>query len=330
MKKIITALTKGGEWTLRVLNGVIGDTLEDRNTVLAMKMLLYYKEQPLELTLRRLSHSQLPKTGKICILAHGSCGSEKGWTLKGRSGNNYGTLLQQDFGLTPFFLRYNSGLHISTNGKRLSDLLETLVRRYPSKVREVVLVGHSMGGLVFRSACYYGERDKRQWVGLVRKVFYIASPHLGAHFENLGKLTTTLLGKIPNPITRLIASLGDLRSAGIKDMRHGYLTDEDWQKKNADKLFHWHQNKTPLLKTADHYLICGTLSKVAGSRMGRVFGDGVVHPASGTGRGLFASSAIPFLEDHCKIIPGISHAHLQRSRRVYQQIKEWCNKKEVL
>jgi hypothetical protein len=140
----------------------------------------------------------------------------------------------------------------------------------------------------------------------------------------MGKLTTTILNLIPNPVTKAIVSLGDLRSAGIKDLRHGYLTDQDWQRETADHLFYWHQNSTPLLKKSDHYLICGTLSKVAGSKMGRLFGDGLVHPASSTGRGLFASSSIPFLEDHCKIIPGISHVHLQRSQRVYKQIRGWC------
>ena len=109
-----------------------------------------------------------------------------------------------------------------------------------------------------------------------------------------------------------------------KDLRHGYLTDEDWRGKNADSVFYWHQTKTPLLKKASHYLICGTLSKVANSRMGRLFGDGLVHPASGTGQGLFSSSTIPFLRDHCKVIPGISHQHLRRSGKVYGQIKAWC------
>ncbi len=323
--KIFASLSKVTERSLCILNGVLGDTLEKRNAALAMKMRLYIADKPLTMAKRSLRKINLPENGKICILAHGSCGSEKGWGFKDNSSIHYGSLLEKDRGFTSFFLRYNSGLHISTNGKRLSDLLEKFILSYPRKIREIVLVGHSMGGLVFRSACHYGQKENKKWVKLVRKVFYLGSPHLGTHFEKLGKLTTTLLNQIPNPITKALVFLGDLRSAGIKDLRHGYLVDEDWKKKNADRLFYWHENKTPLLKKANHYLICGTLSKVADSKMGRLFGDGLVHPASARGRSLFTLNPIPFLEEHCKIIPGISHTHLQRSARVYEQIRKWCD-----
>lgn len=325
MKKLLRSLPQKALPLLSVVNGVIGDTLEKRKTGLAIKMKLYSKDKVLILTKKSLSKIELPSSGRICILAHGMCGTEKGWNFKGDTFSNYGSLLEKDKGLTPLFLRYNSGLHISTNGKRLSNLLEKLIRCYPTKVSELMLVGHSMGGLIFRSACHYGEKDKKRWVKLVSKIFYIGSPHFGTHFEKFGKLSMTLLNLIPNPFTKAIASLGDLRSDGIKDLRHGYILDKDWRKKNADNLLYWHENKTPLLKNANHYLICGTLSKDANSKWGRLVGDGLVHPASGTGKGLISSNNIPFLEHHCKIISGISHPHLQRSRRVYEQILKWCD-----
>ena len=161
---LVTSLAKGAEATRCVFNGVIGDTLEENEIGLAMKMGLSAVDRLLTITKKSLSRMNLPDTGKICILAHGSCSSEKGWSFKGDASTNYGSLLQKDFGFTPFFLRYNSGLHISTNGKRLSRLLEKLVLCYPKKIREVMLIGHSMGGLVFRSACYYGQKEKRKWV----------------------------------------------------------------------------------------------------------------------------------------------------------------------
>ncbi len=323
IQKIVNSLTQKKDRTLCVLNGILGDTLEKSNLGITLKMRLYTVEGPITITKKSLDKIK-GATAKICILAHGSCGSERGWNFKKDESMNYGLLLEKDFGFTPFFLRYNSGLHISTNGKRLSNLLEKLVQCYPKKIREIVLVGHSMGGLVFRSACHYGEKENKKWVKLVRKVFYLGSPHLGTHLEKLGKLTTTILKLVPNPITQWIVLLGDLRSAGVKDMRHGFLTDEDWQNKNADKLFYRHQNKIPLLKKADHYLICGTLSKVPHSTLARLLGDGLVPLASATGQGFFSSSTLPFLKDHCKIIPGISHPHLQRSERVYEHIRDWC------
>ncbi len=328
MKKktnFVASLTNATEQTLCVVNGVIGDKLEESRIGLATKMALYAEDKPVTLTKRSLKQKKLNPSGKICILAHGSCGSEKGWGFPENAEENYGSQLQKDFGLIPFFLRYNSGLHISTNGKRLSDLLEKLVRGYPQKVNELVLVGHSMGGLVFRSACHYGQKKNKKWVRLVSKIFYIASPHAGTHLEKIGKLTTVILNQIPNPITKIIGYVGDLRSNGIKDLRHGYLTDEAWQERDAERLFYWPQNQTPLLKKTDHYFICGTLSKAADSKMGRLFGDGLVHPASGTGQTWFSSHGTPVSPDHCKIIPGISHHRLQKSRRVYAQIRYWIH-----
>lgn len=318
MQKFVSSMARGTQKTLFILNGVLGDTLEKNKTGLALKMALHDTFGPLNLTKKALSHCDLPNTGKICILAHGSCSSEKAWGFKGNKSTNYGSLLQKDFDFTPFFLRYNSGLHISTNGKRLSNLLEKFIQAYPTKINEIILVGHSMGGLLFRSACYYGQKENKKWIGMIKKIFYLGTPHSGTHLEKLGKLTTTILNQIPNPITRMIVTLGDLRSAGIKDLRHGFITDEDWQNKNSDTFFYRHKNKTPLLKDTHHYIICGTLSKVAGSKMGYLFGDGLVHPTSGTGRSLF-------LKENCKIIPGISHHHLQASKKVYQQIKIWCS-----
>lgn len=309
---------------LSILNGVIGDMLERQKNRYSIPMALYAGEKRLPVTRSSLDRLDLGEGGRISVLAHGSCNSEKDWGFDRTPLADYGSLLRDDLGYYPFYLRYNSGLHISTNGKKLSDLLEDLVRRDPQKVREIVLIGHSMGGLIFRSACYYGKKERRRWVKLVRKIFYLGSPHFGTHFEKFGKLTTTILRLIPSIPTRVLGSLIELRSDGIKDLRHGYLTDQDWEDVSADDLFHVHQNKIPLLKTADHYLICGTISKAADSRIGRLFGDGMVHPGSGTGRGLLPTSRIPFPEDHCRIFPGVSHYSMLKSRMVYRQIRRWC------
>lgn len=309
---------------LSTLNGVIGDSLEKRKSALSIQMGLFSGGRPVTITKNSLRALPLLDNGKICLLAHGSCSFERDWHFKGSPEKDYGSLLQAERGHFPWYLRYNSGLHISTNGRLFSTLLENLVRSYPTKVSEIVLVGHSMGGLIFRSACHYGKKTKKKWIRRVKKIFYLGTPHLGTHFEKFGKLTTTILKQIPNFPTRAIAAFIDLRSAGIKDMRHGYILDEDWQKKNADDLFYIHRNRPLPLDGADHYLICGTISKCSNSRLGRMFGDGMVHPGSGTGQGLFESSAIPFPPEHCRIFAGISHFNLIRSPQVYEQIRDWC------
>lgn len=310
---------------LGALNGVIGNRLDAKRGGLAVKMTLYFKNRPLTLTKKSLSTAGLPNSGRICILAHGSCASEEDWRFPNHPTTNYGSLLQSELGLSPFFLRYNSGLHISANGKHLSRLLERFILNYPVPVTEIVLIGHSMGGLVYRSACHYGKKSGKNWTRRVKKIFYLGTPHLGSYLEKLGKLVTSVLDIIPNPVTKAIVLLGDLRSDGIKDLRHGYLTEQDWKHQRADHLFYYPINKTPLLEGADHYLICGSLLKNPDSKLARFFGDGVVPTASGTGQGLLRSSAIPFLAGHCRVFPNTSHYQLVHSRPVYQQIKNWLS-----
>ena len=80
------------------------------------------------------------------------------WT---RKGHNYGTALAEVLGQTPIYLLYNSGRHVSTNGQDLSELLEKLLAQWPVPVEELVIVAHSMGGLVARSAVHYGQAAQK-------------------------------------------------------------------------------------------------------------------------------------------------------------------------
>ncbi len=300
---------------LCVMNGVVGHRLEKRKSRLSIQMKLYHQGAPLGLTEKGLRSLGPSRKGKVCLLLHGSCNSENDWFFSKDRPENYGSLFESDFGHTPLYLRYNTGLHVSTNGRRLSDLLEKFIENYPGRIQEIVVIGYSMGGLILRSACHYARQDNRKWLRVAKRAFYIGSPHCGTHFEKFGKLTSLVLKSIPHLATRAIGSLIDLRSDGIKDMRHGYLIDEDWKTKNADRLFHFKRNVIPLADSIHHYQITGTISKDENSRWARVFGDGLVHPASGAG--------VPTPKSHIKILPGITHRALQRSPRVYEQIKSW-------
>ena len=51
-----------------------------------------------------------------------------------RDGHDHGTALAADLGYTPLYLHYNTGEHISTNGRRLANLLESLVQEWPQPV----------------------------------------------------------------------------------------------------------------------------------------------------------------------------------------------------
>jgi pimeloyl-ACP methyl ester carboxylesterase len=320
-KNFLKSLQKGAGWSWKafelltenqyrfrsVLNGLIGDTLEAKKSRLAIEM-----------SFRGEIHG-----GKICVLVHGLCDSEETWGFTADAAKNYGTLLQQDFGYTPVFLRYNSGLHISTNGQLLAKLLREIDEENPDAIQEILLIGHSMGGLVVRSACHYGQKKGAAWVKRVKKIFLLGTPHLGSDWEKLGHLTGTILKKIPNFVTKGIAVLGDKRSAGIKDLRWGYLLDEDWRHAKADSFWKDNRHPVPLLKGVDYYLIAAALAKKADHFLAQYFGDGAVPFKSAAGRSFRKSKCIPFSPDRCKTIRGLSHTGLARHPQVYEQIREW-------
>ena len=92
---------------------------------------------------------------RLAVFLHGLAETEHSWDRGEDQSVSYGRLLQAEFGYSPVYVRYNSGRHVSENGKDLATLLEGLVAAWPEQVDELLLVGHSMGGLVIRSACHY-------------------------------------------------------------------------------------------------------------------------------------------------------------------------------
>lgn len=307
---------------LSILNGVIGDTLEAQNSPLAIKMSLLG-----EARLGGHSHSVDAKAlgGKLCILVHGLCDSEVIWNFPENPARNYGSLLKKDFGYAPlFYLRYNSGLHISSNGQLLAQLLSRICKTNSYPIQEIIFIGHSMGGLVVRSACHYGKKVNAPWVKHVKKIFLLGTPHHGTDLEKIGNLTSTILKKIPNLFTKGMAALGNKRSAGIKDLRFGYLLDEDWQEQDADALWQDNRHPVPLLKGVDYYIITASLAKESDNVFTQYFGDGLVPTRSAAGKHFRKSKTIAFLSDHFKTIKGLSHVGLAQHSKVYRQIKKWC------
>ncbi|HEX8957423.1 MAG TPA: alpha/beta fold hydrolase, partial [Burkholderiaceae bacterium] len=142
-----------------MLNGAFGDYLASRNNGLAIEMAFMHRGQALALEREALRAAYPVSDGSLCVFLHGLCCSEASWQFPGGSefaGQTYGSLLQKEIGITPLFLRYNTGLPIAENGRRLAELLHALLDAFPVAIREIVLIGHSMGGLVARSAAASG------------------------------------------------------------------------------------------------------------------------------------------------------------------------------
>jgi len=310
-------------WTASVLNGMWGDYLHAHDNGLAVQMAFYQQGRPLALDCTSLRAAHAQPTARLCVLVHGLGCNELLWSFappspEGQDAQgavDYGQLLQAELGYTPFYVRYNTGLAVAANGRSLGRLLESLCTCYPEPIEEILLIGHSMGGLVVRSACHYAMQHNETWVQHVKHVFYLGTPHDGADLARLAHLTETVLHAVPNPITHLIGSVFGLRSQGIKDLSRGTLLAPDVIDEGCDDLSHHHQRAVPWLPHAQHYLVGGTIAGDERHIASVLLGDGLVGaPAN-------VDSAID--PAHIRLFPGVSHMQLARRWEVYQQIKTW-------
>jgi triacylglycerol lipase len=322
-ENVAQKVKKGSDRSLSILNGLVGDYLEEKGVAIAVQMAFYFNERPLELTAEALQTVYPKATGKICILVHGLGCTESVWELESNPHTTYASLLADELGYTPIYVRYNTGLHISHNGQMLSQLMTELASAYPVDIEEIVIITHSMGGLVTRSACYYGCGQADKWTDKVRQLYFIGSPHLGADLEKFGNVVTNVLTHTPLPYTRLVADILNLRSSGIKDLRYGYVRDEDWQGQDPDGLLNNNKDTVPLLEGADHFVISGTIHEDSDHILSQFFGDALVRKYSATGQSKHERHHLPFLPEHQKEFTKIRHIQLAHNEKVYEQIREW-------
>ena len=310
------------EAALSVLNAVVGDHLRRRSNPLEIQFGLYQDGHPLPCSRDAIARAHPSATGKLCVLVHGLAVNEGVWSFPGHRRRTYGSLLQRDAGYTPFQVRYNTGLHVSDNGEALAQVIDALLREYPSDIREIVLVGHSMGGLVVRSACEVARAGGSAWLGRVAHAFYLGAPHGGAPLERLGAVVAWSLRAIGVAHTTLIADVLDVRSAGIKDLRFAHLVAKDWQGRDAGALLDTARTLVPLAPGISHHFGVGGLGRHEGHVITRLLGDALVPVAS-------ASAPSGLLDDGARadvrFFPGIGHVALAHHPNVFAWIEACCS-----
>ena len=306
------------EAALAVLNGVLGDHLAASANPLALAMEL--RHQGRTLTLERAAlHRTIPDArGRLVVLVHGLCRNDRQWH---RPGAMAGGDLLQDLDATALSLRYNSGLHVSTNGRAFAGLLETLIGQWPVPVEEILIVGHSMGGLVARSACHYGERAEHRWSRRLRKLVFLGTPHHGVPLERGGQWVHLLLGAAPYAAP--LARLGAIRSAGITDLRHGCLVDEDWEGRDRFARAGDRRRHVPLPRRADCYTIAAATGEGPRALRDRLWGDGLVPVASALGRHPDPDRSLAFRESRQWVVYGANHFDLLRQPVVAERLRGW-------
>jgi pimeloyl-ACP methyl ester carboxylesterase len=306
------------------LNGVLGDYLVSSGNPLAIGMSLRYESQRLQLDKAAMAAAIPQVTGRIVVLAHGLCMNDQQWS---REGQSYGTRLAHDLGYTPVFLRYNSGQHVSTNGREFADLLEALVKQWPLPVEELAIIGHSMGGLLARSACHYAQAQGFAWPQVLKRMVFIGTPHHGAPLERGGNWVQIVMGV--TPFTAPFARLGKIRSSAITDLRHGSLIDEDWKGRDRFEQSSDHPQIVPLPAGVSCYAIAGTTSRQPGDLSERLLGDGLVYVDSALGFHELAERALEIPKTRTWVAYGVGHIELINHPEVYQKIQGWLGEAAV-
>ncbi|MBL8307984.1 MAG: alpha/beta hydrolase [Rubrivivax sp.] len=285
------------------LNGLHGDHLLRTGNPLAINMALRHGGQPLD-PLNPAAGVKAP-TGRVLVLVHGLCMTDAQWR---RAGRDHGALLAEAGGFTPVYLRYNSGLHVGDNGERFAALLETLLEHWPVPVRELVVVGHSMGGLVARSACFHAARADHAWPRRLKKLVFLGTPHHGSPLERGGHGLQRVLQW--SPYSAPLAALGRSRSAGIQDLRHGAVT--------RGRPVH-----VALPPGVACYAVAATLAGRRQPLAERLLGDGLVAVDSALGRHRDPGRTLAFAPSHQFLSHDTGHLELLCRPEVAARLRQW-------
>ena len=310
--------TPRGAAILGVLNGLHGDRLEAEGSPLHQPMALRVGGRPVPPERDALDAAYPDATGRLVVFVHGLMETEHAWTL---AGEGYGARLRRDLNVTPLFVRANTGRHISRNGRSLAELLEQTVAAWPAEVEEVALVGHSMGGLIARSACHIAALAGQDWVRQVRHVVSLGTPHMGAPLAQGVHYLAHALHVAPE--TRAFARFLRRRSAGIRDLRQGSLVDADWDGRDPDALRAAACEEVPLLDGATHCFVAATVTRDERHPVGRLIGDALVLSSSASGRG--RTRTIPFEAEYGLHVGGAHHLALLDHPEVYAKLRDWLS-----
>ncbi|MEZ4399958.1 MAG: alpha/beta hydrolase [Kofleriaceae bacterium] len=302
------------EALVAAVNGVVGDWLEATGNPLAIPTRLRRGGVPLVLEPAALART-VPARGQVVVLVHGSSMSDLGWR---RRGHDHGEALAAALGMAPVYAHYNSGRHVSTNGAELAALLEALVAAWPVPVEALVLVGHSMGGLVARSACVAAEEAGHGWRRSLRALVTLGTPHHGAPLERGGNLLeqTLALTRYSAPLGRL----GRLRSAGVTDLRFGNVIDAHWR--GVDRFAPGADARAPVPLPAG--VACHAIAATTARTLdGKLPGDGLVPVDSALGRHPRPALTLGFPPAHVRTIAGVGHLDLLDHAEVFAQVRDW-------
>ncbi|MCS7482960.1 esterase/lipase family protein [Umezawaea endophytica] len=314
--RLPSALVKSevGQRMIGFANGAISEQASVRGDALPAAMSVRLDHRRIHPDRASLAAAYPSAKGRLVVFLHGLVDTERSWFHtdrlgRGRPGTDLGDKLATALPCTPVYVRYNSGRHVSDNGRELADLLDLLVDRWPVDVTDIVLVGHSMGGLVARSAVHQAHARTIRWSSLVTRLVCLGTPHTGAPLERSVARLAGLLARVrpAAPLSWLLA----LRSDGIKDLAEGYLHEHQWADDDVVE-----QVEAVLPNNVRQLHVSATLSRSENSVLGRVLGDLMVSPSS---------AADPEQNADRRWLGGLTHFDLLRHDDVHQLLLDWLS-----
>jgi hypothetical protein len=315
-----------GNVVVGAINGAWGDRLAGTGNRLALTMSVRHRDSDVAVEREALAAAYPDATGDVAVWLHGLCETDASWRLgalkhHGDAGSTHGSRLHGECGLTSVYLRYNTGRHISDNGADFAALMTKLVEQWPVPISRLTLIGHSMGGLVIRSACHAAtDSGDPSWLTLTKRVVYLGAPHLGAPLELGAVAATRALRRLPE--TRALGDALASRSVGIKDLRYGDVLAVDWV--SVDDMDAWRVEPSecaPLVESADHYYIGVTIGRERDGLAARAVGDALVLWTSASGSGKRRTLGLRL--DRGRHLGGLHHFDLLNHPRVYAVLREW-------
>jgi pimeloyl-ACP methyl ester carboxylesterase len=297
-----------GHYATGLAHGMFGTRFPTPGRGSCDEMTVRSERRPVRLDQRSLAQAFPEATGSLVIFLHGLVETERCWFRGAGRAVDFGARLANDLGTTSVYVRYNSGRHVSENGDDLVALLSRLVAAWPVPVTDIVVIGHSMGGLVARSALYQAEELDAPWYSRVTRLVCLGTPHKGAPLERRTAQLVSLLGK--SPLTSPFSHLLTARSDGIQDLAHGYVHRAQWA---AGAGAEW-RPKPGSGVGVRRLFVSATLSRSEGSTWGRFIGDLLVTPV-----------AAGDLTEEADIVwlGGLNHFSLLHDTAVYETLLGW-------
>ncbi|MGJ9413094.1 esterase/lipase family protein [Aeromicrobium sp. CF4.19] len=273
-----------GRTVVSAVNGLIGDELRMLDDPQAIVMSVRREGVDVPISRWQVGDAFRGAGGHLVVFLHGLCENDESWQLGSKvRGSTYLQRVADETDGTPVTVRYNTGLHVSENGRHLDALLAQLVDAWPTRVTRITLVGHSMGGLVARAATNHATAQGSTWQHLVRDVVCLGTPHAGANLEKVAHLGSRVLRFWP--ASTPFGAILDARSDGIVDLRHGYISTDEWEGQDLTARWGLDRIAAAPLAHAEYHFIASTLGASQKHPLSSVLGDLLVHFSSATGVG---------------------------------------------